>query len=220
MKPGSLCTIIEFDNGIIGGVTQPIDRDTADVMALLREAVTASGLSQAAFARALSTSAPRLSTYLTGDTRPSAQFLVRARRLGHALGAATSQGLMSAPVTAVAMREYFLTGEVEWIWRMLLQGRDHLSVIVQKRDQVLLDAWEAEPGTVGSAEWDALLSAVAAHELEAAGLEAPAWALRQPLTDPWMPEHPFLSPDRVRAQTPDWLSRQNIYVPARDLVTA
>ena len=52
-----------------------VNRDTAEVMALLREAVTTSGLSQAAFARALGTSAPRLSTYLTGDTKPSAQFL-------------------------------------------------------------------------------------------------------------------------------------------------
>ena len=197
-----------------------VDRDTAEVMALLREAVTTSGLSQAAFARALGTSAPRLSTYLTGDTRPSAQFLLRARRLGRALGAAAARGLMSSPVTAGAMREYFLSDEVEWIWRMLLQGRDHLAFIAGERDQVLLDAWEAEPGTVGSAEWDALLAAVAAHELEAAGLQAPAWSLREPLADPWMPAHPFLSPDRVRAQTPEWLSRQNIYVPARDLVTA
>ena len=108
-----------------------------------------------AFARALGTSAPRLSTYLTGDTRPSAQFLLRARRLGRALGAAVARGLMSAPVTAAAMREYFLVDEVEWIWRMLLQGRDHLAFIAEERDQVLLDAWEAEPGTVGSAEWDA-----------------------------------------------------------------
>jgi transcriptional regulator with XRE-family HTH domain len=189
-------------------------------MARLREAVTTSGLSQAAFARALGTSAPRLSTYLTGDTRPSAQFLLRARRMGRALGAAVARGLMSAPVTAAAMREYFLSDEVEWIWRMLLQGRDHLAVIAEERDQVLLDAWEAEPGTVGSAEWDAVLAAVAAHELEAAGLQAPAWSLREPLADPWMPAHPFLSPDRVRAQTPRWLSRHNIYVPARDLVTA
>ena len=197
-----------------------VDRDIADVMALLREAVTTSGLSQAAFARALGTSASRLSTYITGDTRPSAQFLLRARRLGRALGAAAARGLMSAPVTAGAMREYFLAGEVEWIWRMLLQGRDHLAVIAEEGDQVLLDAWEAEPGTVGSVEWDAVLAAVAAHELEAAGLQAPAWSLREPLADPWMPAHPFLSPDRVRAQTPRWLSRQNIYVPARDLVTA
>lgn len=201
-------------------MTQLADRDTAAVMALLREAVATSGLSQATFARALGTSAPRLSTYLTGDTRPSAQLLLRARRLGHALGAAAARGLMSAPVTAAAMREYFLAGEVEWIWRMLLQGRDHLAAIADERDQVLLDAWEAEPGTVGSAEWDALLAAVVAHKLEAAGHQAPSWSLREPLADPWLPEHPFLSPDRVRAQTPDWLRRQNIYVPARDLVTA
>ena len=40
---------------------------------------------------------------------------------------------MSAPVTAAAMREYFLAGEVEWIWRMLLQGRDHLAAIIDER---------------------------------------------------------------------------------------
>lgn len=197
-----------------------IDRDNAEVMALLREAVTSSGLSQAAFARALGTSPSRLSTYITGATRPSAHFLVRARRLGRALGATAARGLMSAPVTAAAMRESFLAADVEWTWRMLLQGRDHLALLVADRDQVMLDAWEAEPSTVGSAGWDALLAAVTAHELESSGLEAPTWSLREPLTDPWMPEHPFLSPDRVEAQTPEWLRHRNIYVPARDLVTA
>jgi transcriptional regulator with XRE-family HTH domain len=196
------------------------DRDTAEVIALLRGAVTSSGLSQAAFARTLGTSAPRLSTYLTGATRPSAQFLLRSQRLGHALGAAAARGLMSAPVAATAMRDYLLAGQVEWIWRMLLQGRDHLAAIIEERDQALLDAWEAAPSSIGSTEWDALLAAVAAHEFEVAGLEAPPWSQREPLVDPWMPEHPFLSPDRVRAQTPDWLSRHNIYVPARDLLTA
>ena len=127
---------------------------------------------------------------------------------------------MSAPVTAAAMRAYFLSGEDAWIWRMLLQGRDHLAAIIDERDQVLLDSWEAEPAPVGSAEWDALLAAVVAHQLEAAGLEAPGWSLREPLAEPWIPEHPFLSSDRVRAQTPEWLRRHNIYVPARDLVTA
>lgn len=199
---------------------QLVDRDTVEVIALLRGAVTASGLSQAAFARALGTSAPRLSTYLTGDTRPSAQFLIRAQRLGQALGVARARGLMSAPVTAAAMRAYFLAGETEWIWRMLLQGRDHLATISTERDQILLDSWEAEPGPVGSAEWDALLAAVVAHEFAAAGLDAPDWSRQQPLAEPWIPEHPFLTPDRVRAQTPDWLRRHNIYVPARDLVTA
>lgn len=93
-------------------MAQLADRDTAEVMALLREAVTTSGLSQATFARALGTSAPRLSTYLTGDTRPSAQFLMGARRLGHALAAAAARGLMSAPVTAaVTSRRHEFTAE-------------------------------------------------------------------------------------------------------------
>ena len=220
MTKGPERVIIEFDNGRVRSVGPPIDRDTAQVTTLLHGAVTTSGLSQAAFARALSTSAPRLSTYLTGDTRPSARFLVRARRLGHALGAAASRGLMSAPVTAAAMREYLLAGEDEWLWRMLLQGRDHLAAIIEERHLVLLDAWAAEPGTIGSVQWDAFLAAIVAHEHECAALEPPAWVLRRSLPDPWIPEHPFLSPDRVRAQTPDWLRRQNIYVPARDLVTA
>ena len=197
-----------------------IDQDTAEVMAILREAVICGRLSQAAFARALGTSASRLSTYLAGETRPSAQFVMRARRLGRALGAAADRGLMSAPVTAAAMREYYLAGDINWIWRMLLQGRDHLALIIGERDQVLLDAWEAEPGSVDSAGWDALLAAIVAHEFEIAGLEAPRWAIRAPLEEPWMPDHPFLSPERVRSSTPDWLRRQNVYVAERDLVTA
>ncbi len=118
------------------------------------------------------------------------------------------------------MRTYVRAARIEWVWRMLLQGRDHLAAVLAKGDQSLIDSWEAEPGSTGSAGWDALLAAVVAHEVDAAGATAPAWSHRAPLADPWFPEHPFLSPDRVRVLTPHWLSRQNIYVPARDLVTA
>ena len=59
-----------------------------------------------------------------------------------------------------------------------------------------------------------------AHEHDAADMTPPAWSLSEPLADPWVPAHPFLSPARVRALTPAWLSRRNIFVPARDLVTA
>ncbi|MEQ6902126.1 helix-turn-helix transcriptional regulator [Nocardioides sp. YIM 152588] len=197
-----------------------LDRDTTEVIAMLREALTASELSQASFARAIGTSGPRLSTYLSGDTKPSAQFVVRARRLGRALGGAADRGLMSAPVTAAAMRTHLLAGDTAWVWRMLLQGRDHLAAIIEEGEQALLDSWEAQPGSVGSTEWDALLAAVVEHEFETAGLEAPAWTRLAPLAVPWMPDHPFLSAERVRAQTPDWLSSRNIYVPRRDLVTA
>lgn len=197
-----------------------IDRDTQTVMDILRDAIVSSGLSQTAFARALGTSSPRLSTYLNGTTRPSAQFLLRTRRLGRALGAASSSGLMSAPVTATAMRRNYLAGDVDWMWRMLLQGRDHLRLAIFSGEQDLVDAWEAEPNTIGAREWDALLAAVVCHEFERAQVEPPTWSRIEPLRSPWMPEHPFLSPGRVQAQTPDWLRQLNIYVPERDLVTA
>ena len=202
---------------------QAQDQDTREVIALLRDAVASSGLSQAAFSRALGTSPARLSAYLGGQTRPSAHFVVRARRLGRALGLAAGRGLMSAPVTATAMRTHRLAGEVDWTWRMMLQGRDHLALIIRERDEHpgLLDAWEARPGSVGSIEWDALLAAIASHEFEEAGQPAPGWAASHPsLAEEWMPSHPFLAPERVRAQTPDWLRARNIFVPLRDLVTA
>lgn len=103
-------------------MSETFDKDTIEVMRYLRSAVGASGLSQARFARALGTSASRLSTYLTGDTSPSARLLVRARRLGHALEVARDRHVMSAPVTAIQMRRSLLAGEVAWTWRMLLAG--------------------------------------------------------------------------------------------------
>ena len=200
------------------------DRDDAEVGARLRRAVTASGLSQASFARALGTSASRLSTYLSSTTRPSAHFLVRAERIGDALATARARGLMSAPATSAAMRTYLLRSDTTWTWRMLLQGRDQLQLMIAEPDgptrQQFLDSWEAEPTSAGSREWDALLAAITGHEFERAGAEEPAWTRRATLETPWLPEHPFLSPDRVLAQTPEWLKERNIFIPRRDLVTA
>jgi transcriptional regulator with XRE-family HTH domain len=50
------------------------------------EALAASGLSQAAFASRLGTSASRMSTYLRGEVTPSASLLIRAQRLGLTVG--------------------------------------------------------------------------------------------------------------------------------------
>lgn len=197
-----------------------LDTDTRAVVALLRDALATSGMSQAAFARMLGTSASRFSTYLTGTTRPSAQFCLRARRLARSLAAAGALGLMSAPATAAAMREQLNLGDREWVWRMLLQGRDHLQLMLEKQDDELLGSWEAAPSSTGSIEFDTLLAGLAKHEFEIGGRDAPDWARISPLPEPWIPEHPFLSPERVMAKTPEWLAELNIYVPERDLVTA
>lgn len=201
-------------------MTQTLDPDTRAVVAFLRGAVTASGMSQGSFARALGTSASRLSTYLSGTTRPSGHFCARAKRLAHSLATAASSGLMSAPATAAAVREELLAAERDWAWRMMLQGRDHLRLMLEKQDGDLISSWEAAPSSTGSTEFDTLLAALARHEFETAGLAAPEWTLVEPLPAPWIPEHPFLSPERAVAKTPQWLRELNVYVPERDLVTA
>lgn len=52
----------------------------AEVAARVRDAVARSGLTQAAFAERVGTSASRLSTYLSGKVTPSAAMLVRIER--------------------------------------------------------------------------------------------------------------------------------------------
>jgi len=56
--------------------------DRANVAARVREAITRSGLTAAAFAAAAGTSASRLSTYATGKVVPSAALLLRIERIG------------------------------------------------------------------------------------------------------------------------------------------
>lgn len=201
-------------------MTQTLDPDTRSVMALLRGSQTASGMSQAAFARALGTSASRFSTYLSGATRPSGHFCMRAQRLASSLAAAAAVGLMSAPATGTALHAALGDGDREWAWRMLLQGRDHLRLMLDKQDDELIGSWEAAPGSTGSTKFDALLAALARHEFDTAHRTPPEWARIVPLAEPWIPEHPFLSRERAMAKTPSWLRDLNIYVPERDLVTA
>jgi transcriptional regulator with XRE-family HTH domain len=192
-----------------------MDKDSQAVSELLNCALAESGLSQAAFAHALRTSASRLSTYRSGRTKPTAQFVVRAGRIAHALHEAREHRIMTAPATATAVRE---ASDEDWAWRMLLQGRDHLRVLLRRHDGSEA-AWEAAPDTTGHAGFDTLLAALAAHEFERAGEEPPDWTNVEALSDPWVPEHPFLEYDEIIEQTPDYLSRLNVYVPERDLVT-
>lgn len=63
-------------------------RERATVAAEIGALLTASGLSRAAFARAIGTSPSRLSTYLTGSVTPSAAVLVRMRRMVEGLSSA------------------------------------------------------------------------------------------------------------------------------------
>ncbi len=59
-------------------------REREEVAARVRQAVVRSGLSQSAFARAVGTSASRLSTYAAARVVPSAAMLVRIESVGGA----------------------------------------------------------------------------------------------------------------------------------------
>jgi len=194
-----------------------MDRDAATVVAALDEARAASGLPAGDFAVALGTSPSRFSTYRTGRTKPTAQFLVRAQRIGQALASARSRRLMSSLDTAAAIAA---AADTDSVWRMLLQGRDHLRLMLHDSDGSAA-SWEPAPGSTGRTEWNALLAALAGQEFRADGEAPPGWcAASRPLLAAWVSDHPFLSADEVIAATPDFLKDLNIFVPARDLVTA
>ncbi|MFC9687251.1 helix-turn-helix domain-containing protein [Kribbella sp. NPDC056951] len=193
-----------------------MDKDSQAVTELLNRALAESGLSQAAFATALGTSASRFSTYRSGRTKPTAQFFLRAGRIARALQAAHEYRIMTSIDTATAIRE---ARDEDWAWRMLLQGRDHLRLLLGRRDGSEA-AWEAAPTTTGRAGFDTLLAVLTAREFQAAGEDSPQWTKVEGLADPWVPAHPFLEYDEIIEQTPDYLADANIFVPARDLVTA
>lgn len=67
------------------------DQDTRAMMALVRDALSASGLLQIDFAAAAGTSASRLSNHLTGRTRHSGALLLHFQRIGGGLRAARSE---------------------------------------------------------------------------------------------------------------------------------
>ena len=153
------------------------DVDTRRVMALLDDALADSGLTQAEFAAALGTSASRFSTYRAGRTKPSAAFCFRARRIARALRTARCSRLMSAPSTATAICD---AEDESWAWRMLLQGRDHLRLMLERADGSAA-TWEAVPSSTGIPGFDALLAALARREFEHASVEPPAWTVGVPL---------------------------------------
>lgn len=184
----------------------------------LKAAVQASGLSQGAFATALGTSEPRLSSYITGKVAPSAPAFLRALRIGDSLSRAAATGWLTAPAVAAATAKALTSADEPWAFKLLLQGRDHLRQLLAGWPE-LAAGWEAAPRSIRSDRWDALMAALAAHEFETVGRPAPAWTAQQPLREPWVLPSPRLTEDEIRERTPQWLADRGIYATERDLVT-
>lgn len=89
-----------YDLSVGSAANDPEDRQL--VADALMAAVASTKLSQAAFAEALGTSQPRLSTYLTGRVTPAATLLVRAQRISAAFLKMQRLHLMSGIDTAAA----------------------------------------------------------------------------------------------------------------------
>lgn len=197
-----------------------LDIDTLAVVDALDEARRMSGLDQGAFARALSTSPSRYSTYRSGGTAPSAAFLMRARRIATGLRRATELGVASS-LTAAASIEAALDAKGEdWAFALVLEARDRLADTFSFRPDTLA-AWEAAP-TMRDARWGAFLAAIVAHAFEAHGQVPPRWTQRHAeLPVDWFPvESIRLAPEEVRRTTPAWLSSRRIFVAERDMITA
>lgn len=197
---------------------QQIQTHALTVADELRLALTRSRLTQSAFAAALGTSQPRLSTYLSSKVSPSAEFFVRAQHLGEALEGLRCLHLLSAPTLGLALRATLDDGDRGWAFRLLMQGRDHLRLVLGSRPDLIV-GWLATPLSTGLEEWDTLTAAVAGHEFSSAGLDAPRWTRRKALPAPWVVASRLLAPSEVRAATPPWLADLNIFLPERDLAT-
>ena len=203
-----------------------VDVDRAKVVSELRSTQRASGLSQASFARAMGTSASRLSTYLTGGTVPSAAWFLRAIRVGRALTVAKQRSWLTPVDAADGMRRALSEGDPVWALRVALQCRDDLVSVLDHRedDHDLSAAWEAAPESVGVEQWDRLLASVIGHEFEIRGLVAPAWTSMPNSKQAGMEQgsvfsSPFFTDEEVRSATPAWLADRGLFIAARDLVT-
>lgn len=196
--------------------------DRLAVISGLRSALVSSGLSQARFARALGTSASRLSTYLTGGTVPSASWYLRALRVGRARELARRHSWLTPIDAAGAIRSALAENDAVWALRLVLQCRDDLRAALDDHGdwEDVGGAWEAAPPEISVAEWDRLLAAVIGFEFETRGLALPAWTKLPDLGQGSVFGSPFFTDQEVRALTPPWLAERGLFIAARDLVTA
>ena len=205
--------VIEFDNMLRMNVDA---EERAEIAATMRQCLEQSGLSQGDFARHLGTSAPRLSTYLSGKTIPSASIYLRALRIARALEFARDHGLMTADTAIEAVNRALSEGDEDFALRMILQARDDFRAAADEANE-LRSAWDRRAKRVEDERFDTLFRAIIAHEF---GERVPAWAADAQLAEEWVFDDPFRSPDAIRAQTPEWLAHARIFIAERGLETA
>lgn len=195
-----------------------MDQDTQAVIERLNDSLSTSGLSLRQFAHALGTSPSRFCAYRSGRTAPSAAFVLRADRIADALSRARHDRIPSSIDAVDSLRRAVKRGDEDWTYALALEIRDRLhDILLNHKD--LAPAWEAQPPPV-EARWKALAAAFVSREFSEAGMTAPKWTAAERLDIEWILHTPRLTAAEVKQQTPTWLAERNIFIAAKDLVTA
>jgi hypothetical protein len=126
--------------------------------------------------------------------------------------------VMTADSTVRAVNEALENGDHLWAFKMVVQGRDHLRLLLT-HGHGTLDSWAHRSVRIVDERYDLLLRALVAHEYAEHDQPGPRWAGTGRVGQPWLPENPVLGAERTRGQTPHWLS-EIIYITQRDLLAA
>lgn len=128
---------------------------------------------------------------------------------------------LSAGDAVEALKRAVARGDDDWTLAVALEARDQLREALSQREgghAALERAWASCPAGL-EAPWHVLLAALAGHEFEDAGVQAPGWTVAALLDSVWVLDTPRLIEAEVRAETPKWLAQRNIFVAVKDLGT-
>jgi transcriptional regulator with XRE-family HTH domain len=190
------------------------------IAADLRSALVDTGLTQAAFARLLGTSRPRLSAYLSGTTIPSAALYQRACRTAAGLKSSRLHGWMTPDRTIDEINDSLAEGNEEWAFKLALQARDQLAYMLENDDPGS-DAWLLRSREISDPRYETLLAALVEHEFEErSSPRIPEWTRSLALGKPWVHANLRRGAAWTRKNTPKWLADRGIYISEHDLMTA
>lgn len=194
-----------------------MEPNVATTIALLeREKARANRRYRAAFASALRQGiAQREIARQTGKSQPEVRRLATESTARDAAGA--SRGWTTAREATVLATRALHQGDEVWAFKAIVQARDHLRELSDPDD---VAEWALTPPPIPHPGLDNLLAVLTAHEFRSRRDPTPEWATPRRLDEDWTFTALPSRAARVRAQTPQWLSRWGVYVSDRDLVTA
>ncbi|MEV8372743.1 helix-turn-helix transcriptional regulator [Kribbella sp. NPDC056861] len=196
------------------------DYERAEIAQDMRSAVADAGLTQAAFARLIGTSRPRLSAYMSGRTIPSAALYQRALRIARGLKSSRAHGWMTPDRTIDQINAALADGDEDWAFKLVLQARDQLAYQL-RTDDPTGDAWLLRSREIADPRYDTLLAVLIGHEFEQhGGQRVPRWTEGPRLAEPWLQANVRRGADWTRKHTPEWLAARGIFISDHDLTTA